>query len=374
MLFYLSMNSSSEQKYILVSSELLKKFMIAALVKIGVPKKDALICADVTLEASKRGIDSHGIERFKSFYYDRVREGIQQAETNFEIVKQGPTTAVIDGHNGMGQVIATKAMNLAIKKAKKYGMGMTVVRNSTHYGIAGYYTGLAAQNDMIGISGTNTRPAVAPTNGVENMLGTNPLAFGMPTDETFPFTMDAATSLAQRGKIELYAKLGKKIPSDWVIDNQGKMLTDPNEALDGLIKGKAALTPMGGVDGHKGYGYATVVEILSAALQQGSYLKMLTGIDNGKKVPYRIGHFFIAIDISAFIEPQLFKKTTGNILRSLRASKKIPGKKRIYTAGEKEYVTWLERNEKGIPINRVLQNELLTIRNEQTLTQFIFPF
>ena len=348
--------------------------MTAALVKIGVPKKDALICADVTLEASKRGIDSHGVERFKTFYYDRVREGIQQAVTNFKIIKQGPTTAVIDGHSGMGMVIAKKAMTLAIKKAKKYGMGMVVVRNSTHYGIAGYYTRMAAANDMIGISGTNTRPAIAPTNGVENLLGTNPFAFAMPSDEAFPFSMDAATSLVQRGKIELYARLRKKIPKGWVIDENGEMVTDPKIALTGLTKGTAALSPMGGIngDGYKGYGYATVVEILSAALQQGSYLTMLTGMENGKKVPFRIGHFFIAIDVNAFTDPRLFKRTTGDILRKLRSSKRIPGRERIYTAGERSYEMWLERSEKGIPVNTVLLNELLTIKEEQKLNKFEF--
>jgi len=361
---------------ILVDCELLEKFMVAALSKIGVPRKDAQVCSDVTITASKRGIDSHGVERFKTFYYDRVLTNIQNAVTDFEIVRQGPTTAVIDGHNGMGQVIAKKAMGLAVKKAKKYGMGMVVVRNSSHYGIAGYYTDLAVVQDMIGVSGTNTRPAVAPTYGGENMLGTNPLAFGMPTDEVFPFTMDAATSLVQRGKIELYAKQGKKLPSGWVIDYHGNVLTNAQKALDGLLKGGAALTPMGGAneEGYKGYGYSTVVEILSASLQQGSYLKMLSGIENGKKVPYRIGHFFIAINVSAFIEPEAFKKTTGDILRSLRASKKIPGHERIYTAGEKEYLTSVERERKGIPVNVVLQKELLSIQKEQKLAKFTFPF
>lgn len=348
--------------------------MTAALIKIGVPSKDAQICADVTLEASKRGIDSHGVERFKKFYYDRVREGIQQAVTNFEIVRQGPTTAVVDGHNGMGQVIATKAMTLAIKKARKYGTGMVVVRNSTHYGIAGYYTRLAAQNDMIGISGTNTRPAIAPTNGVENLLGTNPFAFAMPTDEAFPFSMDAATSLVQRGKVELYARLGKKIPKGWVMDENGEMVTDPHIALAGLTNGKVSLAPMGGIfgDGYKGYGFATVVEILSSALQQGSYLTMLTGVKNGKKVPFRLGHFFMAVDINAFTDPALFKQTTGNILRQLRNSKKMPGHDRIYTAGERSYDSWLERNKKGIPVNKLLLDELLTIKEEQKLSKFKF--
>jgi len=370
------MKDSSGKNIIFVNCDFLGDFIVSALRKIGVPEKDAQICAEVTLEASKRGIDSHGVERFKTFYYDRVRNGIQQAVTNFEIIRQGPTTAVVDGNHGMGQVIAKKAMELAIKKAKKYGMGMVVVRNSTHYGIAGYYTELATKKDMIGISGTNTRPAVAPTFGVENMLGTNPFAFGIPTDEEYPFVMDAATSLAQRGKIELYAKKGKKLPSGWVIDENGEILTDPQKALEGLTKGTAALTPMGGAhaDGYKGYGYSTVVEILSAALQQGSYMKMLTGLENGKKVPYRIGHFFIAIDLAAFDDPKKIKKTTGDILRALRASKKMPGKDRIYTAGEIEYLTREQRIKDGIPVNRALQKELLTIQQEQKLTQFIFPF
>ena len=274
----------------------------------------------------------------------------------------------------MGQVIAQKAMALAIKKAKKYGMGMVVVRNSTHYVIAGYYTGMATENDMIGISGTNTRPAIAPTNGVENLLGTNPFAFAMPSDEAFPFSMDAATSLVQRGKIELYARLGKKIPKGWVIDEKGEMVTNPKIALAGLAKGKVALSPMGGIngDGYKGYGYATVVEILSSALQQGSYLTMLTGIENGKKVPFRIGHFFIAIDINAFTQPSLFKKTTGDILRKLRSSNRIPGQKRIYTAGERSYEMRLERSKKGIPVNKVLSEELQIIKEEQKLQKFKF--
>lgn len=376
MVFLFFMTSSSTGNTVLVKPELLQEFMIAALKKIGVPKKDAEVCADVILQASLRGIDSHGVERFKTFYYDRVCEGIQQAHTDFEIVKQSPTTAVIDGHNGMGQVIAKKSMELAIKKAKKYGTGMVVVRNSTHYGIAGYYCGLAVEQNMIGISGTNTRPAVAPTYGVENMFGTNPLAFGMPSDEPFPFMMDAATSVAQRGKIELYAKNGKQLPPGWVINHNGEIVMDAKKALEGLSNGTAALNPMGGAgeDGHKGYGFSTVVEILSSSLQQGSYLKMLTGIENGKKVPYRIGHFFMAINIEAFIEAASFKKNTGDILRALRNSKKIPGQPRIYTAGEKEYLQAQKRKKEGIPVNSVLQNDLLAIQKEQKLNRFVFPF
>jgi L-2-hydroxycarboxylate dehydrogenase (NAD+) len=255
---------------------------------------------------------------------------------------------------------------------------MVAVRNSSHYGIAGYYPLMAIEQGMIGITGTNARPSIAPTFGVENMLGTNPLTFGMPSDEEFPFVLDCATSITQRGKIEAYERLGKDLPEGWVIDQSGNTRTDTQQVLEDLVKGTAALTPLGGMGeeggGYKGYGYATVVEILSAALQGGSFLKMLTGLDNGRKIPYHLGHFFIAIDVSAFTELDSFKKITGDILRELRASKKMPGQDKIYTAGEKEYLAWLERRDRGVPVNQALQAEILQMRNEIGLNGYDFPF
>jgi L-2-hydroxycarboxylate dehydrogenase (NAD+) len=334
-----------------VAFDEMHRFMTDVFKGVGVPEEDAKTCADVLIAADKQGIDSHGTNRLKPIYYDRIKEGIQEPVSNFEVVREGPATAVVDGHNGMGMVIAKKSMEMAIEKARKYGLGMVAARNSTHYGIAGYYAKMAVDAGMIGITGTNARPSIAPTFGVENMLGTNPLTFGIPTDEEFPFMLDCATSITQRGKIEVYDKLGKEMPEGWVIDDKGNYKTDPHEVLQDLVKGSAALTPLGGageeLGGYKGYGYATVVEILSAALQSGNYLKMLTGIENGKKVPYRLGHFFIAINVSAFTELDDFKKTTGNILRELRSSKKAVGHDKIYTAGEKEYETWLYRKDNG---------------------------
>lgn len=367
-----------KDEIIWIKFDVLKRFMTDVLKGLSVPDEDAKICADVLITADKRGIDSHGIARLKTIYYDRIKQGIQFPATKFEVVKDGPTTAVIDGNDGMGHVISKKSMQIAIEKAKKYGMGMVAVRNSTHYGIAGYYAMMAADAGMIGITGTNARPSTAPTFGVENMLGTNPLTFGMPTDEEFPFVIDCATSLSQRGKIEVYDRTGKPIPEGWVIDENGKTRTDTHQILEDLTKGKAALTPLGGIGeeggGHKGYGYCTVVEILSAALQGGSFLKMLLGIQDGKKAPYHLGHFFIAINISSFIELDSFKKTTGTILRELRASKKMPGHERIYTAGEKEYLAWLDRKDKGAPINKELQKEILAMQKELGLSKYKFPF
>jgi LDH2 family malate/lactate/ureidoglycolate dehydrogenase len=285
---------------------------------------------------------------------------------------------VIDGHNGMGHVVSYNAMKLAIEKARKYGMGMIAVRNSSHYGIAGYYAMMAVRENMIGITGTNARPSIAPTFGVENMLGTNPLTFGMPSDEPFPFLIDCATSITQRGKIELYAREGKEIPKGWVINDKGESKTNSREVLNDLVAGRAALTPLGGIGeetaGYKGYGYAAVVEILSSALQQGGFMKMLMGIKDGKKAPYSLGHFFIAIDISAFTDPNDFKKTTGDILRELRASRKMPGQNRIFTAGEKEYYTWMERKDKGVPFTTQLLEEFRGLCDTYGLGEYVDVF
>ena len=363
-----------EKDLIFIEADLLEQFMFDVLKGVGIKEADAKIIADVLIAADKRGIDSHGINRLKPIYYDRIKEGIVNPVTKIDVVRESPTTAVIDGNNGMGHVIGKYSMQMAIDKAKQFGMGMVAVRNSSHYGIAGYYALMAVEAGMIGITGTNARPSIAPTFGVENMMGTNPLTFGMPTDEAFPFFLDCATSVSQRGKIELYAREGKDIPAGWVIDNNGETRTDAAEVLVELTKDRAALTPLGGIgeegSGYKGYGYSAAVEILCAALQSGNYMKMLTGIVDGKKVPYNLGHFFIAINVTNFTELKDFQKITGDILRELRASKKMPGQDRIYTAGEKEYFTWQQRQKTGIPINEELQNEMKQLISELGLTEY----
>lgn len=338
-----------------ISWQLADDFMTAVFEKMGVPTEDARLCADVLLESDRRGIESHGCNRFKPIYIDRIKSGILNPVTKIDILKETPTTAVLDANDGMGMVASKKAMDMCIEKAHKYGMGMVAVRNSSHYGIAGYWTGLAAKENMIGISGTNARPSVAPTFGVENMLGTNPLTFSMPTDEPFPFTLDCATSVIQNGKIEYYARINHDTPKGLVISREGEELTDSAEILKKIRSQQAALAPLGGfgetTGGYKGYGYSTVVEILSAALQSGLFLKALDGKDEeGKIRPYHLGHFFIAIDTEAFMGAEAFKKTCGDILRDLRGSEKAPGQERIYTAGEKEYDVWMYRKDKGVPV------------------------
>lgn len=354
-------------------------FVIDSFVGYGIPEEDAKICADVLLESDKRGIESHGVNRFKPIYLDRIRDGIQNPVTNFEIIKETPSTAVVDGHDGMGQVIGYKAMEMAINKAKEYGMGMVVVRNSCHYGIAGYYASMACKAGCIGMTGTNARPSVAPTFGVEGMFGTNPLTIGIPTDEEFDFILDCASSITQNGKVEYYERIGEEVHPGTIIGLDGQPVEgDAGEALRMIRGGTAALTTLGGIGealgGYKGYGYAMVVELLSAVLQDGSYGKALDGKDaQGNKSPYHLGHFFIAIDTNHFLGEELCRKKAGEIIRSVRNSKKAPGAERIYSAGEKEHLVRLSRAD-GVPINESVQKEIMTVRDELGLTQYKFPW
>jgi len=362
-----------------VPFDLLEAFMVDVFKGVGVPEEDARVCADVLISADKRGIDSHGVGRLKLIYYDRiVRGGIQKPVTEFEVVRDCKATAVVDGHDGMGMVVGKRCMQTAIDKAREHGLGMVVARNSTHYGFAAYYPLMAVDAGMIGLSGTNARPSIAPTHGVDNMLGTNPLVFAMPTDEEFPFTNDYATSVIQRGKIEQWAREGKDCPDGLVIDRQGRSATDSVQILKDLISGSAALAPIGGLTeetgGYKGYGFATVVEILSAALSQAAFLRQLSGKGaDGKDVPIPLGHFFLAIDIECFTDLADFKRTTGDILRALRGSTKAPGRERIYTCGEKEYLASLERKDRGAPVDAALQKDLVAMRDELDLP-YRFPF
>ena len=361
-----------------VSWEMMNAFMIDVFQKYGVPAEDAAICADVLLESDRRGIESHGCNRFKPIYLDRIENGTLLPVTKIDVVKDTPTTVVMDANNGMGMVASHKMMEMLIDKASKFGMAGGAIYNSTHYGIAGYWTGMAEKAGMIGITGTNARPSVAPTFGVEPMMGTNPLTFTMPTDEAFPFNFDCATSIVQNGKIEFYERSGKPTPAGLVVTRDGGTMTDSGEILREMRKGNCALLSLGGLGeetgGYKGYGFTTIVEILSAALAGGPFMKALSGKDeNGNNRMYRLGHFFFVINPEFFMGLDTFKKTSGDILRGLRESEKAPGAERIYTAGEKEWLAWQERKDKGVPVGESIQRELIGLRDKFHL-DYKFPF
>jgi LDH2 family malate/lactate/ureidoglycolate dehydrogenase len=349
-------------------------FMMDVFQELGVPQEDARICADVLIASDLRGIESHGVARLK-YYYDRIKVGVQFTRTKLEIVKETETTALVDGHHGMGHVIAYRAMRIAMDKARKYGLGAVAVRNGTHFGIAGYYALMAAQEGMMGIVVTNARPSIAPTFSTEPMLGTNPIAFAAPSDMDYPFCFDAATSITQRGKIEMLARAEKPVPEGWVIDAEGNPITDADRILQDLGAATAALLPLGGdgelLAGYKGYDLATVVEILSASLCGGKFLKDLLGFaEDGSRRPYMLGHFFLAIDIEHFITVGFSRRITGQIMRALQNARKAPGQERIYVAGEKEHENEKRIREQGVPVNPNLRRELQTMRDELNISGY----
>ncbi|HNY66190.1 MAG TPA: Ldh family oxidoreductase [Deltaproteobacteria bacterium] len=360
-----------------VDSRELERFMKEGLIALGVPQEDAAICAEVLIESDLRGVESHGIGRFK-MYVDRIHDGILRPVTNETIVKETENTALIDGNHGMGHVIAYRAMAKAISMAKRSNIGMVAVRNSTHFGIAGYYPTMAVKQDMVGLAFSNARPSTAPTFGVEPAIGTNPISFGAPTDEEYPFLLDIATSTIQRGKIEIYAREGKPTPKGLTIDINGNEPTDSRELLKTLVDGTASLLPLGGagevLGGHKGYGLGMMVEILCASFAGGSFGKALSGFDNGKPAFHRLGHLFVAINIESFVSLDLFRKITGSIMREVRSSAKAPGKDRIYVAGEKEFDMIKQRREQGVPVNLPLQKIMKDLSRDLGLKGFDFPF
>ena len=354
--------------------QFLKQFMEKSFQKIGVPKRDAQICAEILITSDLRGIESHGIGRLR-MYIDRIQKGLIEITNTSKIIKESPTTAVVDGNHGIGMVIGHQCMNLAIQKAKEFGLGAVAVRNSTHFGIDGYYPLMAIEQNMIGMSFTNARPAVTPTFGTLPTLGTNPIAFGAPTDEEFPFLFDAATSITQRGKIEVLKRKEKPAFDGWVIDADGNPLEDPGIILDKLMEKEAALLPLGGASeeggGHKGYGLSTIVEILSSSLQSGAFLFALSGLDSeGNDTRFRVGHFFFALNIENFLSIDNFKKNIGDLLRDLRSVRKYPSHARIYTAGEKEFEIGKVIQERGVPINSNLLADLTYIDNLLKLGSF----
>jgi len=359
--------------------ELMNAFIIDVFCAYGVPRDDAAICADVLLESDRRGIESHGCNRFKPVYIDRIEQGTLLPVTELEIVRETPTTLVADAHDGMGMVASFRVMERLIEKAEACGMAGGAIRNSTHYGIAGYWAMMASKRGMVGITGSNARPSVAPTFGAENMLGTNPLTIALPTDEEFPFCIDCATSIVQRGKIEYWAREGIPTPAGAIVTRDGAAITDSQKILELLARGDAAFAPLGGgpgdeLCGYKGYGYAAAVEILSASLTGGQFMKALSGVapDGGLQM-HHLGHFFFVIDPDAFCGRAVFAKIAGDICRELRSSRKAPGYERIYTAGEKEWIAWQERRDAGVPVTAAVQKEIIELRDRLGL-DYVFPF
>ena len=322
--------------------------------KVGVSKQDAYITSENLVLADLRGIPSHGVARLKR-YVDGIRSGLIFPKNQPDIVKQTPSTATVDGNGGLGQVAGHFSTQTAITKARDTGVGIVVVRNSNHYGIAGYYSQMILEAGMMGISMTNSAPLVVPTFGKDMMIGTNPISLTAPTKRNRPFFLDMATSVVPRGKLEVYNRAVKPMPEGWAVDSQGKVTTDAAMVLKNMLDrvGGGILT-LGGegetYSGHKGYGMSLLVDILCGVLSGGAYADLVYAKKEGKIVPPNVCHFFMALKIENFIDLDEFKDKMDDLIDRLKNSAKADGQNRIYIHGEKEYEKYEKYQLAGIPL------------------------
>jgi len=324
--------------------------------KLGVKEEDSAILTDSLIEANLRGIDTHGITRMLTVYAKRIRAGVMNPVTEAKIVRERASTALIDGRNGIGQVVSHFAMNKAIEKAKTTGTAFVATTHSNHYGAAAYWAMMALDNGMIGFSSTNAPATVAPTGGKIAMLGTNPFAVAIPAGEEKPFVLDLATTVVARGRIVLYAKKGKPLEPGWAFDETGRPTTDAQAALKGL------LAPIGG---YKGYGIALAVDMLSGVLTGSNYGSHFPGfLADNLKDPTDVGSVFAAISIDSFMDLADFRKGMDEAIREIKNCEKAEGVKRIYIPGEIEMETKAERLAKGIPIPEGVVKEFEALGEE----------
>lgn len=344
--------------YSKVKYEEIKKLCNLVFNKFGFNEKESETIVDVLLLSDLFGIESHGIQRLIK-YYSEIKNGIIKLNSEMDIIKDTPISAVIDAQAGMGQLIGEKAMNLAIEKAQTSGFGMVVVRNSNHYGIAGYYAKMAEEKGLLGISMTNSPAVIVPTFGKDAMLGTNPIAICLPA-EPYPFLLDMSTSVVTRGKVEVYHKRNEPLPIGLGLNSDGEDTTNAEDILFNVAKNLGGgLLPLGGskelTGGHKGYGLALAVEMFTAILSGG-----LTGNNVNLNNPNGSGtcHSFLAIDYGMFGDKKEIENSMSKYLNELRNSNKAKGAMRIYTHGEKEIESYNDKMINGIPLNDITLKEI----------------
>ena len=356
-----------------VSYEALKKFCIKVFQGYKFDEKQAEQITDVLLAADLSGIESHGVQRLIR-YHKEITSGLVKIDAKPEIVFETPLSAVIEGNDCMGQTLSVDAMNLAIEKAKKSGFGMVTVRNSNHYGIAGYYTKLAAEQGLIGMCMTNTEAIMVPTFGRQAMLGTNPIAFAMPAEPTV-YSFDAATTVVPRGKLEVYVKRGNGLPLGWALDENGHDSDEADRVLKNIIaKTGGGILPLGGsgemTSGYKGYGFAMLCEIATAILSGGTtsnYIYKTPGRAN-------IAHCFIALDHGMFGDKKEIEANFSKYLQEVRDSAKAEGQDRIFIHGEKEAEAKERVLRDGVYLNDKTYDEMKMIGEFTGASEYLPPY
>ncbi len=343
--------------------ERLHEFVVRVLRRFKIPPDDAELAADVLAVADLRGIDSHGVARLYS-YYGMLEAGRINARPQLRVVRETPSTATLDGDNGLGLVVGPKANRLAMEKAAEVGSGWVSVRNTNHYGIAGYYVLEALKRDIIGWSMTNSTPLVAPLWGAERMLGTNPIAIAFPGREEPPVVIDLATSAVAFGKIEMARREKRDVPEGWLVDAAGRPTRDP-----GIMSEGGAQLPLGSTreqGGHKGYCLAAMVDMLTAVLSGANWGPFAPPFALGQETPKGsvgegIGHFFGAMRIDAFMDVDVFKSRVDEWIRSFRATKPAEGTAGPLIPGDPEREAEADRRVNGVPLIGPVVDELREI-------------
>lgn len=324
--------------------------------KIGVSKDDAALLTDSLIEANLRGVDTHGITRMLCTYVKRMQVGVVNPKTELKVLREHPSTALIDCRNGIGQVASHHAMRMTIEKAKKTGVAFVATTHSNHYGAAAYWAMMALPHGMIGFSATNAPATVAPTGGRTAMLGTNPFAIAIPAGQEQPMVLDLATTVVARGRILLYAKQNKPLEPGWAFDENGRPTTDAQAALKGL------LAPIGG---YKGYGIALAIDMLCGVLTGSSYGAHFPGfLADNMKDPTDVGSVFAAISVESFMDLPEFAAGMDKAIREIKACEKAEGVQRIYIPGEIELETKAERLKKGVPIPDAVVKDFVALGKE----------
>ena len=325
----------------------LHTFVVDVVGKLGVPREDGILAANALIASDLTGVDSHGVARFAGHpsYVPGLRSGKVNPRPQSRIVKEAAATALYDGDGGMGVVISARAMEIAIAKARVAGAGFVSVTNSRHFGIAAHYARMALPHGMIGISMTNAAPQVVQPGAAVATMGTNPISIAAPAGQERPFVLDIATSVGAAGKAEIAQRNGKSMPNGWLVDNTGQPTNDPGALFGGR---NGALLPLGSfadIGSHKGFGLAVAVDVLCGVLSGAGYSALLD------PTSFATGHFFGAIQIEAFRALPGFTAMMDEMIRSLRATPRIPGVDRLYVHGEKEDETEAERRRLGIPLH-----------------------
>lgn len=348
-------------EYVKLPVETLDDFCMTAFKKLGFKKSECRIITDVLLMSDKFGIESHGMQRLVR-YHKGIEKGLIDVNAKPEVVHETSTSAVIDAHDSMGQIVGHKAMQMAIKKAKRSGVGIVSVKNSNHFGIAGYYAKMACDAGLIGLAFTNSEAIMVPTFGKLAMLGSNPIAIAMPA-EPYDFFFDASTTVVTRGKLEMYNKAEKPLPEGWALNKDGHASSDAPDVLKNIVaKNGGGIMPLGGnteqLGSHKGYGYGMICEIFCSILSMGMTSNYT--MQGGKS---GICHGFIAINPANFGDPEAIKEHLSTYLRELRESPKAEGATRIYTHGEKEVEATARICAEGAPVNINTLREMVEFAN-----------